>query len=1596
MNTFSLSKIFEQAVIKYPEKTACIYCDTSITYSMLNRSANRIANWFIKNNYFSEKIIGIILPRCIQLEAVLLGINKVGNAYMPIGIDYPIDRMKYMLKNAEAEVVIVLNTDEKTKQLEREGLNVITVDELLKEQTEINPHVEINEDALVYVIYTSGSTGRPKGVKVHNKAIMNRIVWMVQHYSFNENDVILQKTPYTFDVSVWELFAWFFCGATLCLLKENMQGDPQFTIKTIGEERISIVHFVPSMLEVFLEVLEEEQIPLLKTLRYMFSSGEALNVRTVKKFNHALYKSNKTKIINLYGPTEAAVDVTYFDDCYLDLDWSSIPIGRPIKNVRTYILDENNCIVENGEVGELCISGIALASGYLNDLSKTKEKFIDLNLEGNEKIRIYKTGDRCRVLPSGDIEYIGRTDNQVKVNGVRIELGEIESCILENNEISEAVVVAETEYNQKVIVAYVVSKLEVAQIMDWLKKRLIRYMLPSHIYKVDKIPKNSHGKTVRNEIKKYYNSLNRGSENKDVRNVLESIWKLVLEVDNVIKDTDDFLQLGGNSMKAMQIQYKVNKSLGIDIRLSKLFVYSKFGDLLNYIKKVVNEENMLDSDMIEIKREEGYEDLKEEKYIPTNFQKRIFLIMKQFPDNIAYNITKCIFINEQLDLHKLKEALTAIIVEQEMLRSVFVNDSSGVYRKIIPIDKFDLNIDYFDFSKDKNKISIEEDKCRFYKFNLEKGPLLFVKVFKIGNQKYQIIVGVHHIIFDGWSAFVFLEELRKKYYGFGEGLNLKDRKTVEKWGKLEHDMFDKEDVKWLSSFMPCRKLKLGIEKMYKKNHENWFDGGYVDARLDAKETVMLREYCKREGITQCVFMMSLFMLLLHYYSRETIITITTTLLNRNIYEEKDIIEPLISTSIVQTIINKEMLLKELFKEISEKYLCAIEHKNVGFEKIVSYVDNERKDDEVSLFQLGFEYIDFLGEDKTKQWKVVELRNNTSKQDICMYVQKENDNFSLVLNFNSSIYNLLDMKIFMNKYIQLVENTIKLEGRNSLQNLKKLTFNEQDEYSEKSEICQNGVIDKYQEKLNLFYTNLIQDQYIKDNQSELSYIEFDRYVNRFANYIFKTVKKKESIIGVWGDLNIDMLVIIMSLIKLGYHFTYLDIYDTSAFEDEMFQKINILITNVDIQCNTSFNFELINICEIKDELPLNSVFYTKPCRMEDTVFSYYNNAGHDIYDYSQMDIIRNIENLHLDISDLNNQFFLDTEIETISFLLNIFVPLFLGSSVMFCNLEDGIEELIQRKYDVLYSTGDNIMKFKSQISNIKVKNIVLGIHDIYRKKLRKLNEVVIKFKCIFVFNYDFPTLICKLECIKTEKSVLKKLCLGRPVKEIELLLYPRDGEDENIGEICLKDKKSEAVIRTGILGRRIKNGVIEYLEEMEKALFIKGKYIPLNDIEYYLEKRDEIVHSKVCVNKNHQLTAYCELKSDIQTGEIKDYLSRYVPVYAIPLVYFQGVFNKNSNSKDLSEFVEIKDSGEIIRSRTEIELQKIWCKYFKDKKINMDSNFFEIGGDSFLIMRIYEEIRELFECNIELINLFNYPTISSLAKHIDKLSVEDSGKIDDIK
>lgn len=323
MNTFSLSKIFEQAVIKYPEKTACIYCDTSITYSMLNRSANRIANWFIKNNYFSEKIIGIILPRCIQLEAVLLGINKVGNAYMPIGIDYPIDRMKYMLKNAEAEVVIVLNTDEKTKQLEREGLNVITVDELLKEQTEINPHVEINEDALVYVIYTSGSTGRPKGVKVHNKAIMNRIVWMVQHYSFNENDVILQKTPYTFDVSVWELFAWFFCGATLCLLKENMQGDPQFTIKTIGEERISIVHFVPSMLEVFLEVLEEEQIPLLKTLRYMFSSGEALNVRTVKKFNHALYKSNKTKIINLYGPTEAAVDVTYFDDCYLDLDWSS-------------------------------------------------------------------------------------------------------------------------------------------------------------------------------------------------------------------------------------------------------------------------------------------------------------------------------------------------------------------------------------------------------------------------------------------------------------------------------------------------------------------------------------------------------------------------------------------------------------------------------------------------------------------------------------------------------------------------------------------------------------------------------------------------------------------------------------------------------------------------------------------------------------------------------------------------------------------------------------------------------------------------------------------------------------------------------------------------------------------------------------------------------------------------------------------------------------------------------------------------------------------------------------------------------------------------
>ncbi|MDO8540964.1 MAG: amino acid adenylation domain-containing protein [Opitutaceae bacterium] len=502
----TLQELFEAQVRQRPLQTAVI-CDhdpvggtSTFSYERLNEKANQLAHRLRDDGVLPGDIVAILAERSFAMLIGIHGVLKAGGAYLPLSPEDPPERIAYILADAGVRVVLVHGA---TATKEPADVRVIDIEAPHVFAGPItNPALVNRPDDLAYVIYTSGSTGKPKGVMIEHRSVVNRLHWMQQAYPIGEGDVLLQKTPYYFDVSVWELFWGLIEGASLCLLRPHGERAPQSLLETIRKHRVSVLHFVPSMLSVFLEYLDgrpEKVSGSLSSLRRVFASGEALSPAHARKFNDVIGEATGCRLTNLYGPTEATVDVTYFD-CPTEGDLDCVPIGRPIQNIRAYVMREGKPM-SVGETGELWLAGVGLARGYLNNPKLTAERFVENPAVPGE--RIYRTGDLARWLPDGNLEYLGREDHQVKIRGLRIELGEIENNIRKFPAVADCVVVTKA-YSESivVIVAYLVArqKIDQAALKQHLQRLLPEYMVPSHFEEIAALPLTATGKVDRKAL----------------------------------------------------------------------------------------------------------------------------------------------------------------------------------------------------------------------------------------------------------------------------------------------------------------------------------------------------------------------------------------------------------------------------------------------------------------------------------------------------------------------------------------------------------------------------------------------------------------------------------------------------------------------------------------------------------------------------------------------------------------------------------------------------------------------------------------------------------------------------------------------------------------------------------------------------------------------------------------------------------------------------------------------------------------------------------------------------------------------------------------
>lgn len=582
-----LHELFEAQVSRTPDAIAVTFTGMQLTYAELNQRANQLARNLQALGVGPETLVGVLMERSLEMVIALYGILKAGGAYVSLDPEYPQDRLAFMVD--DTRVPVLLTQEHLLAQVPQNDARVICLDadwtKIASAET-ANLSSGVTADNAAYVLFTSGSTGKPKGVVNCHKGICNRLLWMQDAYRLTEVDCVLQKTPFSFDVSVWEFFWPLLFGARLVVAKPGGHRDTRYLVNIIVNQGITTIHFVPSMLRMF---LDDQNADRCTSLKRVICSGEALSYELQERFFACLHAA----LYNLYGPTEAAVDVTHWT-CQSGSDLGFVPIGRPVANTQLYVVDENIKTVPIGEPGELLIGGVQVARGYLNRPKLTAERFIKDPFSPEPQARLYRTGDLVCYLPSGNLKFLGRIDYQVKVGGNRIELGEIESVLEAHPSVKQAVVLArEDEPEDKRLVAYVVPeparKLDIAQLRLHLGVKLPDYMIPAIFVVLGAMPLSPNGKVDRRALPKPGNrrpELEKAyaAPRNELERYLASIWREILSLDRV-GIHDHFFDLGGTSLQAARFINRLQQDLGENIYIVSVFESPTIAEYASFLQK---------------------------------------------------------------------------------------------------------------------------------------------------------------------------------------------------------------------------------------------------------------------------------------------------------------------------------------------------------------------------------------------------------------------------------------------------------------------------------------------------------------------------------------------------------------------------------------------------------------------------------------------------------------------------------------------------------------------------------------------------------------------------------------------------------------------------------------------------------------------------------------------------------------------------------------------------------------------------------------------------------------------------------------------------
>ncbi|APJ04727.1 non-ribosomal peptide synthetase [Silvanigrella aquatica] len=1054
----SLINDFENNILKFKNNVALVFKNESLSYALLNEKSNQLANYLNKNLSISTTcLISLCLTRGFDMIISFLAIFKLGAAYVPIDPNYPLERINFIYKDSNSRLILVdNNTYEKVRKIsDAKIINIADKNELKSIQscTKNNLNKKVYSDDLAYILYTSGTTGTPKGVMMTQQSCYSRIMYMIQSNKMSEDDSFLFKTNIVFDVSFSDIFTSLLSGAKMYITESIFDIDE--IEKIIIENKISICHFVPSQFKIF---SEEKDFNKFETLNKIMFSGEAFHPNIVKK-----YINISRVFFNYYGPTETG-EVTLKKYDYEDIKnfnyASNSSIGKAFPNLKIYILDKNLNILPKGAIGELYLSGIYLAEGYLNNLSLTKEKFI-LNpfSSKNEKYKyLYKTGDMVFELDNSEIEYIGRADSQVKIRGMRIELSEIENVIREYPLINQVAVLLKNcsnDSNKKIILAYYTSIEYIDEIIlnNFILNKLPEYMLPNKYIKLDNIPLTNNGKLDTKKLPEpnFNDLLSHVAPNTRIEKSMCSIWESTLGLPkNSVGIQSDYYSLGGNSINAIKVVNTINKELSINVSLSDMLK-------LKSIKNILSNKNIYEISNIEIKKC----DFTESNEYPASFmQEHLWHIEKSSEGFAGWNIPNIFEISEWVNTSSIKNALKNILSRQEILRTIIKEDSNGnVIQKILSESEFDFNVEEYEYiSWDMMLDDLQKEFCNNFKINYE--IPIRAKIFKLKDSdssilKRFLIINVHHIAFDGWSIEVLLKELILFSSYFENKITeteLRERlpqlnihyKDYATWQRnyLVSDIIEAQIIFWKEKLKDYKMINLSPDKIMNEKHN--FRGNHVYFTIDKKTSFGLRELAQKLEVSLFSICLSAYYLTLSFISGQKDIVIGSPVSNRHYKQISDVIGFFINIIAFRAKIDPEESLKSFIKSVGDELIAVQLCQDLPFDKLVMEVETHDVQSHHQIFNVSFllqtfghkiinnQEVQIFSLDRNLE-KLLNDLYSPAKFDLNCFIDDSQDelvgmfNYSVQLFYENTIIRYVEIyKKTLSKLLLINKNDIKIK------------------------------------------------------------------------------------------------------------------------------------------------------------------------------------------------------------------------------------------------------------------------------------------------------------------------------------------------------------------------------------------------------------------------------------------------------------------------------------------------------------------------------------------------------------------------------------------